>query len=50
MQDVEEENEPVVYIRMENEHGEIFFDSMHLKYYNINLLHHITYQPSFKIV
>ena len=42
MQDVEEENEPVVYIRMENEHGEIFFDSMHLKYYNINLLHHNT--------
>ena len=39
MEDVKE-NEVAIYIRMVNEHGEIFFDSIKLKYYNINLLHH----------
>ena len=35
-----ETRDVTVYIRMVNEHGELFFDTLNLKYYNVNLLHH----------
>ena len=35
-----ETRDVTIHIRMVNDYGEVFFDTLDLKYYNVNLLHH----------